>query len=282
MHFGKFKKFEQKKMPEILENRLLKLKIIAMALFMVTLPYSQSLILDHNSDFKQFEGKTIACYVGSFDMLHMGHVDIANNIARLKEVDFVLIYSTPGSDKYKKRTSIKLRRQMVKAVFAEDPKVIVTELSPFELQNKFKSIKTKMLAVTGEDKVPSFFSKDKFSQGFRKVFFAGTDLSQGKWQKKQNTATGAATMFRADETILTKRSGAEIKKYNIKVGQKLGRFKLTKIITSDKYDHVSSTKIKKLLAEGRYDEAQKLVHPQVWRIIEQHGLYNFDNHNSKE
>lgn len=233
-----------------------------------------SLVLDNNSNMKAFQGKTIALYVGSFDMLHNGHVDVANMISKLGGIDYVLIYPAPQKGKFKNRISATVRQNMLKAVFANHPKVIVMPLRPVEIQKKFKDLNTKFVAVGGEDGLHRFFDQDIVSKKFRGFYFKGKNLNAGKWKEKQGHAIAALAMFKAEQLILTERTGESIDKYNIKVGDVLNGLKITKILRSKEFHMVSSTKIKQLIKDKKFKEAQKYLHPAVWNIIISEGLYH--------
>ncbi len=103
-------------------------------------PTAQALVLEDlirdEALEKTIAHKKVGYYIGSFDPLHLGHQDTALIPIQKGLVDYVLIMPNWGGDSYKNRAPIEERLKMVFAVFKDNPHVIVTKLTPQEMQSK--------------------------------------------------------------------------------------------------------------------------------------------------
>jgi len=120
---------------------------------------SHALVLEHlhqqNILQTTFAHKKIGYYVGSFDPLHLGHEAFVHEIIQKNVCDYVIVYPCWGGDSFKQRTDVQLRLEMLCAAFANHAKIIVTKLTPLELQ--------KLLTVAdAQDKVKPAFLGTEF------------------------------------------------------------------------------------------------------------------------
>jgi len=121
-----------------------KINIVLFFLFLVSMFNARAVVLEEllaQGALKNLlQDKVVGYYVGSFDPLHLAHKNIAERVADYF-CDFIIIYPMWGNDGYKKRRwSLHERLDMIFAVMAHHPKIIVTKLDPFLLQEIFTTV----------------------------------------------------------------------------------------------------------------------------------------------
>ena len=219
--------------------------------------------------------KKIGYYIGSFDPLHLGHEDVVNQILDQNLCDYVLIYPAWGGDEYKNRTDVKIRLEMLFAAFQKHPKVIVTKLTPAELQGvlmkrdeslvagkpsvKTTIIGTEYIGVIGSDTALET-SKDlkKLS-----VFMQGVQIPE----KYKEHTIGGIIAIPVQSFIVSIRAGDSIDSLK-------GLFSdrpVIKTISTD-YIDLSSTKIRKIIKNGSALD-KGFVSQGVNEIIKKYNLY---------
>jgi nicotinic acid mononucleotide adenylyltransferase len=99
----------------------------------------EDLVADNKLE-STLKDQKICFYPGSFNIVHRGHEAVANLVIEKKLCNFVIIYPLWSSDNYKKRTPLDIRLKMLFATFQSHPKIIVTKLSPRDLQNTLTSV----------------------------------------------------------------------------------------------------------------------------------------------
>ena len=220
-------------------------------------------------------GKKIGYYIGSFDPLHLGHEDVAKKIVDQNLCDYVIVYPAWGGDKYKNRTDVNIRLEMLFAAFKDHPKVIVTKLNPAELQNVLMenekeklvdgnpSVKSKIngaeyIGVIGSDTAIETV-KDKKRLA---VFMKGIQIPE---KYKENTSGGVIALP-VNSFIVSLRKGDSIEILNGNMDDR----KIIKTIETE-YPEVSSTKIRSLLKAGQ--SIDDLVSKAVAKVITKYNLY---------
>lgn len=107
-------------------------------LFCLWASSAYSLILEdlihHNTLEITLKNKRIGYFIGSFDPLHRGHEAMVASAIELNHCDFILIHPVWGGDIYKIRSDVHVRLEMLFSVYAPHPQVIVSRLTPKELQ----------------------------------------------------------------------------------------------------------------------------------------------------
>ena len=257
-----------------------------------------------------FAYKRVAYYLGSFDPVHLGHEAVANHVINMEvitqiindrgvrdKINYNLMCPIWGGDTMKQRTDIKLRLDMLFEAFKDDPNIIVTRLSPYELQTLFtqqvspnhsdivvKIPGLKFFGLIGSDIPPTFYEK---MQQYVPNFMKGTVITP---DRMFNTF-GAVDALPVERYFIALRKGApqEIKEMKEFVGKSVTVFK-----PRSKVNRISSTEFKKqyreelmsttaLTAEEKVplrDEkditltAETMVHPAVFRFILNNNLYN--------
>lgn len=218
--------------------------------------------------------KKIGYYIGSFDPIHLGHEALAREIINQNLCDYVLIYPAWGGDDYKNRTPIQIRLEMLFALFANDPHIIVTKLNTEELQQalteesnlfiadkpavKSKFSGTEYLGIIGSDCALDTSDAKKLS-----VFMRGIKIPE----KYKAHTIGAVIALPANGFVVGLRNEDSLDKLN-------GTFSERPIIAtvvSEDFNNISSTKVRKAIKEGT--SVNDLINPAVQEIISKHRLY---------
>lgn len=258
---------------------VLKIKLILTMLVCIYASMAHALVLEDLVKDGKLEStlsqKKIGYYIGSFDPLHLGHEDVVKQILEQNLCDYVLIYPAWGGDEYKNRTDVQVRLEMLFAAFANHPKVIVTKLTPTELQGalmkrdeslvagkpsvKTKLIGTEYIGVIGSDTALET-SKDlkKLS-----VFMRGIQIPE----KYKEHTIGGIIAIPVQSFIVSIRAGDSIDSLK-------GVFSdrpIVKTISTD-YIDLSSTKVRKIIKNGS-DLDKGFVSQGVNEIIKKYNLY---------
>ena len=184
----------------------------------------------------------------------------------------MIIYPIWEGDKYKNRTNIDVRLDMLFAAFEKHPNSIVTRLCPIELQDvlmtssKGDSMETKISGVSyigliGSDTV----ANPLIPENARKEMMRGTKISS---EDSSNTR-GCFMIFPIESFIIGKRindSEEDLKN----LGGQFGGRRILGIVPTQ-FDSVSSTEIRERLKNGK--SIDKLINPNVKSVIETRQLY---------
>ena len=223
-----------------------------------------------------FEEKTVGYYVGSFDPLHLGHQDIAALPIEEGLVDYVLVMPSWGGDTYKKRADVAHRLDMLFAAFKDHPTIIVTRLSPLDLQRaltisdpqrlvhenptvkpKFKG--TTFIGIVGADTALQLDNNDEALA----TFMSGIDIPE---IYKEHTLGGLMALP-VDSFIVAKREGEDITSLH----QTIGDRPIQALIKSKLQKSTSSTLVKETLREGL--PIEPFVGADIATIIQNNKLY---------
>ena len=218
--------------------------------------------------------KKVGYYIGSFDPLHLGHEAVANQVLDQNLCDYVLIYPAWGGDEYKNRTDVKIRLEMLFATFENHPKIIVTKLTPGELQQALMqnadsliigkpSVKTKIPGVKYIGIIGSDTAIDT-SNDLKKlsVFMKGIQIPE----KYKHHTIGGIIAIPVQSFVIGLRSGDSIESLNGKFGDR----PIIKIIQTN-YTDSTSTKIRESVKTGKTIDG--FVNQNVKTIIEKYKLY---------
>ena len=154
-----------------------------------------------NQEQLKFKGKKIGYYIGSFDPFHKGHEAIVDAVLKRDLADFVLVCPVYGADAFKNRSDVKVRVEMLEALYIDHPRVVYTRMTPKQLQgfwlkNNFDQ-SAQVIGILGADTAIATQKCSKRSQ----VFMSGM-LIPKKYEK--HTA-GNLLALRASSFILAKR-----------------------------------------------------------------------------
>jgi len=259
-----------------------KMFIKLIILITLTISASQALILEDLIAAGTLEStvshKKIGFYPGSFDPLHLGHEQLAIQPITMGLCDYVLIYPNWGGDSYKNRVDIRFRLDMVFAAFKDHPNVIVTRLSPQEMQSVLTRDKTAQttdgkiyvepkyegstfIGIIGSDTALAMAKPDAIKA--RSLFMTGLKIPE----KYYNHTLGCLMSLPAESFIVSIRAGETIIELNNQIGDRPIRAVIENEVESD----LSSTKTKKEMKEG--SPIESMVSPGVAGIIHENGLY---------
>jgi hypothetical protein len=93
-------------------------------------------ILEKLSDEEMRRFNNIGYYLGSFDPLHSGHIELTKMILRERLCDAVLMYCVNGESSYKQRSCFEGRTRAIADVFNGQNSVLFSFLRPRELRQK--------------------------------------------------------------------------------------------------------------------------------------------------
>ncbi len=238
----------------------------------------EDLIQDHQLELT-LSNKKIGYYIGSFDPLHLGHESVVKLVIDSKLCDYVIICPAWGGDTYKNRTDVNIRLEMLFAAFKHNPHVIVTKLSPVELQNALTTDNPDV-TILGKPTVMNRFAGanyigiigsdvalDSLKPEFQKnatVFMQGIKIPE---KYKENT-TGGIMALPVTSFVIAQRQGDILTPLK---GHFAGRIILDVLETP--YPEVSSSKIKTMLKEGK--TLENVVSPAVADLINKHSLFQY-------
>ncbi len=222
------------------------------------------------------KNKKIGYYVGSFDPLHKGHEAVAALPVQQGLCDLVIIYPAWGGDSFKARADISTRLDMLFSVFRDHPTIIVTRLTPKELQARLtvpdvtKNVKNQPLVkpafegmlfigIVGSDTALKLEPNEKASFGF----MTGIQIPE----KYQTHTLGGLMALPVDSFIVALREGDDLSVLKGKIRER----EILATLESEKEKTFSSTAVKKALNTG--SSIRLIVSGPVIEIIEKQGLY---------
>ncbi len=222
---------------------------------------AHSLILENLSktDLKnKFKDKKIGFYIGSFDPIHKGHEAFIKKVLTEKLCDYVFIYPAWGGDKYKKRTDVKVRLQMLQTLYEKSDSVLITHLPPYEMQEKMQETGATFIGMLGSDMANAFIKNEK----------AATMLMRGKPVDpgSPKLTLSGLNALKAEEFIVGMRAGDQINK-----GATISGRKLTHFLNIDGQQETSSTKVRGKIKEGQ--SISSMISSKVEALINALNLY---------
>lgn len=245
--------------------------------FLLSTLYLQSFALvleDLSKDalYTTLANKKIGYYIGSFDPFHKGHEAIVQEA--LNDLDYCIVYPIWGGDIYKDRTNVQIRLEMLFRLYKSDPKVIVTKLSPLELQNLLTKPQadtiagkasvspaipnTSFIGILGSDAaLKTLQDKKKLS-----VFMRGIKIPE----KYKTHSAGVVIALPVEGFIVQIREAEHANQLNGKIGKKpiLATFNINN-------PGISSTAIREAIRNN--EDVSDLVDKEVLNIIKHYHLY---------
>lgn len=217
-------------------------------------------------------GKKIGYYHGSFDPLHKGHEKIVEMVLKQHLCDYIIVYPAWGNDHFKKRLDLSLRLQMLFSVYIDHPNVVVTRLSPKELQMalmKEAPIKGKVESKFGNVTYVGIIGSDvalemvQPENSYRLSYFLNGDAIP---ETLKEHTVGGFFVVPAQSFIIALRKGDQLDFLKNRLGDR----PILSILYTPFLD-VSSTHVRDAIK--RKESIHFLVNQSVQLLIERNNLY---------
>jgi nicotinate-nucleotide adenylyltransferase len=198
--------------------------------------------------------KRIALYGGTFDPVHLGHIEIARKVSELFEIEKVLfIPAQVAPHKVGRPVTEPIHRYAMLALATQnDPQL---SISTFELDAPDRRYTV--------DTVEYF--RAKLGDSTDLFFIMGAD----SWSEIQTWREWERLLTIINHIVVT-RPGHEIE-------NRLPRPDAQVFFTDAVMKDISATKIRRLAAEGRFDELSRFVPEAVAEYIRKYELYRDTN-----
>lgn len=196
--------------------------------------------------------KNLGYFLGSFDPLHAGHIEVIRIILCKKLCDAVFVYCVQGESSWKLRSDFHCRTQLCESKLANAEGVILSYLSPFKIQkcltvqadnSSYVTSKfSQMTAIIGADIACDLQYRsenpeiEKMRQQRQKDFMMGIPLS-----KSFHDSIACSIALPADNFIVALRENYDIADIPTSV---CGR-NVRAVIDTGAYRGISSSKIKR-------------------------------------
>ena len=230
-------------------------------------------VLDDSYDLSRLRGSKLGYYIGSFDPIHLGHQNVIDKALESGYVDRVLIYPAPGGDQYKNRCDLKIRYELIKALYQHHPKVLITQWTPHELQLNFnESLKDlNIVGIIGSDVITEkLMGPDtEISEKYKKVFMRGITLDE----KHYHDTVGVLMALKADSFLVALRDNIDFSYLDNRIYDR-------PILAFLYPKSHSSTEVRNAIKNGTSFE--HLVSFSTQALIKQKGLYGYPCRFNKE
>jgi nicotinate-nucleotide adenylyltransferase len=200
------------------------------------------------------EVKRIALYGGTFDPVHLGHLEVARKVAELFEIEKVIfIPAQLAPHKVGRPVTEPIHRYAMLALATQDdPRLMI---STFELDAPGRRYTV--------DTVAEF--QRRLGASVELFFIMGAD----SWSEIATWRDWERLLKMTNHIVVT-RPGYEV----APAAEALrDRIHFTDVVMKD----ISATNIRRLASEGRHEELEKLVPPSVANYIRKYGIYRDSN-----
>lgn len=195
--------------------------------------------------------KRLGYFLGSFDPLHLGHIEVVRVILDKKLCDAVFVYCVQGKSFWKQRSDFFQRTRFCEYKFCNmNNNVILSYLSPQEIQQKLtirkkNRVKSKFFQITGiigadiacnlenKNENPSM---EKLRQARQVDFMQGIFLDTNF-----NDSIACSISLPADDFIIALRKDYKIED----IPNVVCKRKVRALIDTNKYRHLASSEIKR-------------------------------------
>lgn len=207
--------------------------------------------LEKMTDKELLHIKKLGYFLGSFDPLHLGHIEVIRIILNKKLCDAVLIYCVQGKSSWKRRSDFFQRTKFCESALCDIDNVILSYLPPKKVQQKLtiqkeSKVKSKfshhITGIIGADIACNleFKNKNPSTEELRQA--RQNDFMQGIFLDTNfNDSIACSIMLPADDFIVALRKDYEIKDIPSVVCKR----KVRAIIDTKEYRHLSSSEINK-------------------------------------
>ncbi|HEY2962325.1 MAG TPA: nicotinate-nucleotide adenylyltransferase [Pyrinomonadaceae bacterium] len=200
------------------------------------------------------EAKRIALYGGTFDPVHLGHLEVARKVSELFEIEKVIfIPAQIAPHKVGRPVTEPIHRYAMLALATQnDPRLVI---STFELDAPDRRYTV--------DTVAEF--QRELGEGTELFFIMGADswseiTTWHQWER----------LLKMTNHIVVTRPGYDVAPAPAGLGE---RIFFTDAVLKD----ISATDIRRLASEGRHDELEQLVPRSVGDYIKKYGIYRDSN-----
>lgn len=196
------------------------------------------------------DGKRIALYGGTFDPVHLGHLEVARRVSQLFEIEkVVFIPAQIAPHKIGRLVTEPIHRYAMLALATQnDPQLVI---STFEIDAPDRRYTV--------DTVAEF--QRRLPEATELFFIMGAD----SWSEI-TTWRDWERLLKMTNHIVVTRPGYEVPTAPEGLGE---RIFFTDAVMKD----ISATEIRHLASEGRHDELEKLVPQPVANYIKKYGIY---------
>ena len=200
------------------------------------------------------ERKRIALYGGTFDPVHLGHLEVARRVSELFEIDQVIFIPAELAPHKTGRlvTEPIHRYAMLALATQDDPRLVI---STFELDAPDRRYTV--------DTVAHF--QRTFGEAAELFFIMGAD----SWSEIK-TWRDWERLLKMTSHIVVTRPGYEVPPAPPELAQQI-------FFTDAVMKDISATNIRRLANEGRYDELDQMVPAAVASYIRKYGIYRKTN-----
>ena len=197
-----------------------------------------------------FEGKRIALYGGTFDPVHLGHLEVARRVSQLFEIEkVVFIPAQIAPHKMGRLVTEPIHRYAMLALATQDDPQLV--ISTFEIEAPDRRYTV--------DTIAEF--QRRLPEATELFFIMGAD----SWSEITTWRDWERLLTMTNHIVVT-RPGYEVPPAPEGLGEKIF---FTDAVRKD----ISATEIRRLANEGRHEELEKLVPQPVANYIKKYGIY---------
>ena len=223
--------------------------------------------------------RRIGIYGGTFDPVHLGHIDVAKTVLELFEIDqVVFVPALLAPHKLTRPVSSHLHRYAMLTLATQDDANLIVSTFELEAADRRYTVET----------VAHF--QEQFGNTAELFFIMGADswseiTTWREWERllaiiNHIVVTRPGYELRADhvpesikERIVDLRAPGDSSQPAVTTGR--NRILVTDAVMRD----ISATKIRSAASQGRFDDLQDLVPTQVARYIRKYNLYRDGNEN---
>ena len=216
--------------------------------------------------------RRIALYGGTFDPVHLGHLEVARKVCELFEIEKVLFLPAQvAPHKRGKTVTDPIHRYAMLALATQDEPKLCVSTFEIEAENRRYTVDTLeyFLRTLGDTSVLFF------------IMGADSWVEITTWRDWKRLLTmvnhivvtrpgyGLTGPAEVSDRIVDLRSNDK----QVVPDEQGEKIYLTDVVMED----VSATKIRSMARKGRYDELAMLLSPPVVKYIEKYGIYQESN-----